>query len=95
MLEFISAHLVFFIVVGLNILFSIVTISLYFVDKRKAIHNKWRIKEKTLLFFTYFFGAVGALIGIFILRHKNKHWYFVLSAIISLVIQMLLLYFIY
>ena len=85
MLEFINAHLAFFIVVGLNILFSIVTISLYFVDKRKAIHNKWRIKEKTLLFFTYFFGAVGALIGI----------YFVLSAIISLVIQMLLLYFIY
>lgn len=95
MLEFINDHLIFSIVLAVNILFSIITFILYFVDKVKAKKNAWRIRERTLLIFTYFFGALGAFLGIFVLRHKSRHWYFVLSAIISLFIQAILLYFTY
>lgn len=86
---------VFIIIVILNIIFSLITLALYIIDKQKAKAGKWRIKEKTLLLFTYLFGAVGAFIGVFVVRHKTKHWYFVLSCIISMVIQVFLLYFTY
>ena len=93
MLEFINNHLIFSIIILLNIIGSLISLFLYASDKRKAINNSWRIKEKTLLLSTLLFGAVGSFIGVFILRHKTRHWYFVLTAIVSLIIQALLLYF--
>ena len=44
---------------------------LYFVDKRKAELNDWRISESTLLR-VGFVAPVGALIGMRIFRHKTR-----------------------
>lgn len=88
---FINDHLIFSIIVLLNIIFSIITFILYVVDKIKAKHNAWRIKERTLLLATLFFGAFGGLLGIFLVRHKTKHYYFILTALISTIIQVVLL----
>lgn len=93
MLEFILNHLIFSILVILNIIGSLISLFLYTLDKIKAKHNMWRIKEKTLILSTFLFGAIGSFIGIFIIRHKTKHWYFVLSCILSLIIQAILLYY--
>lgn len=95
MLEFIKEHLVFFVVISYFLLASIITFFLYFIDKQKAIHNKWRIKERTLLLASLLGGSVGAFFGIFLIRHKTKHWYFPLTCFISLIIHALILYFIY
>ena len=46
------------------------------VDKRKAQEKKWRIKEATLFAFAILFGGVGTTLGMYIFRHKTKHWYF-------------------
>lgn len=45
-------------------------------DKRRAKKGAWRIKEKTLFLVTGLFGGLGGTLGMFMLRHKTKHWYF-------------------
>ncbi|MDO4864736.1 MAG: DUF1294 domain-containing protein [Ruminococcus sp.] len=55
---------------------SLIALILYKADKVKAEKKKWRIKEATLLGFGFFGGALGALAGMKLFRHKTKHWYF-------------------
>ena len=55
---------------------SLIALILYKVDKVKAEKGKWRTKEATLLGFGFFGGALGALAGMKLFRHKTKHWYF-------------------
>ena len=33
-----------------------------------------------------FGGAIGGFLGLYLIRHKNKHWYFVLSNICGLIL---------
>lgn len=47
------------------------------IDKAKAKEGKWRIKEAALFAFAILFGGVGATLGMYVFRHKTKHWYFV------------------
>lgn len=55
---------------------SIVDFIMYGADKAKAKAKQWRTPEKTLLLTGFFGGAVGALLGMKVFRHKTKHWYF-------------------
>ena len=58
------------------ILISLVAFFLYAHDKKKAKRKKWRTPEKVLLGVGLLGGAVGALVGMNLFRHKTKHWYF-------------------
>ncbi len=71
---------------------GILSFSLYGIDKKKAIKNKRRISEKTLLLSSFLFGSIGGLLGMYILRHKTKHWYFVVINVVSLILHVLLGY---
>lgn len=55
---------------------SLVAFFLYASDKAKAKRGKWRIPEKVLLGFSFFGGAVGGTLAMFLFRHKTRHWYF-------------------
>lgn len=66
---------------------SIIALVMYKSDKSKAVKGKWRIKEATLLSFGFFGGAIGALLGMKLFRHKTKHWYFWFVNIIGLIWQ--------
>lgn len=46
------------------------------IDKWKAVHRSWRIPEATLFTIAGFGGALGSSIGMYVFRHKTKHWYF-------------------
>ena len=46
------------------------------IDKSKAKKGQWRIKEVVLFAFAILGGAVGSTLGMYIFRHKTKHWYF-------------------
>lgn len=69
------------------VIINVVTFMAYAMDKRKARKRKWRIPEKTLLFFAVIGGSVGALLGIHILHHKTKHLKFTVGVPVVLMIQ--------
>lgn len=77
----------FFIFIILYLIANLVTVILYKADKVKAVKKSWRIKEKVLLSFGFFFGAFGALFAMHTFRHKTKHWYFWLANILGLIWQ--------
>lgn len=69
---------------------SFITFCLYYIDKRKAIKNKRRISEKTLLLASVLFGALGGLLAMYGFRHKTKHFYFTLVNVLSLALHVIL-----
>ena len=69
------------------VVMSLVAFVLYYADKVKAKKGAWRIKEAVLLGCGFFCGAVGALLGMQVFRHKTKHWYFVAINAIGLIWQ--------
>ncbi len=69
---------------------SLIAFWLYWRDKRKAKKHRFRIPEAVLLGVGFLGGAVGALLGMNVLRHKTRHWYFWVVNVIGLVLQILL-----
>ena len=80
-------ELILYIYLLLMVIMSIISFTLYGVDKKKAIKGKERIKEKTLLFYTIFNGAIGAFFARFVFRHKTEKKYFSLTIFAGLFIQ--------
>lgn len=66
---------------------ALLTWMFYYVDKKKATKNKWRIKENKLLVFPWLLGAIGGILGIYVTRHKTKHWYFKANNILAFIVQ--------
>ena len=60
---------------------------LYGIDKYKAKNHQWRISEATLICIAVPGGAVGALLGMFIFRHKTKHLKFMIGVPLILILQ--------
>jgi uncharacterized membrane protein YsdA (DUF1294 family) len=76
----------------LFILVNLFTFSVYWVDKRKAVKNKWRISERTLILFTLAGGGIGALFGMSLLRHKTRKVKFKFALVMGLMIVVFVLY---
>lgn len=49
------------------------------VDKSKAKCHAWRIPEKTLFLVSLLGGSIGTWMGMYLFRHKTKHWYFLIG----------------
>ena len=81
--------------IAFYIVMSVIALVLYALDKRKAKRRKWRIPESVLLGFGFFGGAVGALIGMNLFRHKTKHWYFWAVNILAVVIHAVLFWYLF
>ena len=45
-------------------------------DKQCAKQGRRRVPEKTLFLSAALFGALGGTAGMWIFRHKTRHWYF-------------------
>lgn len=82
-------ELILYVYLLLMMIMSIISFTLYGVDKKKAIKGKERIKEKSLLFYTIFNGAIGAFFARFVFRHKTEKKYFSLTIFAGLFIQVL------
>ena len=51
---------------------GILTAGLFYWDKRASVRKERRISVKTLLLYSLLGGAFGALITIFLIRHKSS-----------------------
>jgi uncharacterized membrane protein YsdA (DUF1294 family) len=63
-----------------------------YLDKRKAKKHEWRIPEARLFGTAALFGSFGILLGMYLFRHKTKHWKFVVFVPMLLLINIYLLY---
>lgn len=64
-------------------------------DKRKAIKNRWRIPERTLLTLCAIGGSLGGYLGMQLFRHKTKHPRFSIGVPVMLVVHIAVLVFLY
>ena len=62
------------------------------IDKLKAKKRAWRIPEATLFLLGIFGGSVGGILGMFLFRHKTRHWYFLYGFPLILIMQLLAVY---
>lgn len=74
---------------------TIVGLIIMKADKTKAEKNKWRIKEATLFLISAIGGSLGTWAGMYLFRHKTKHWYFVVGMPLILIIHIALLVFLF
>lgn len=72
------------------ILINIASFDAMLIDKRRARRNRWRIPEKTLFALAILGGSVGAILGMWLVRHKTRHWYFVWGMPAILAVQIVL-----
>ena len=73
--------------IGINLL----SLLLYGIDKAKAKRGAWRIPEKVLLGLGILGGALGALTGMKLFRHKTRHWYFIAINTAALIVHVVLI----
>ena len=66
---------------------NIAAFALMGIDKVKAKKKAWRIPEGILFLFSIFGGSIGSIAGMYIFRHKTRHWYFVIGMPLILILQ--------
>lgn len=59
------------------------------VDKRKAKKHAFRIPEAALFIVALIGGSLGSFLGMYVFRHKTRHWYFVYGMPAILILQIL------
>ena len=79
---FLSAYLAFV---------NVVTFGLFGWDKYCATHDKWRVPEAKLLFWSAIGGSLGAGIAMEFFRHKTLHLKFKFGVPILLFVQIILI----
>ena len=61
------------------------------IDKLRAKKQVWRVPEKTLFIVAVLGGSIGTNVGMYVFRHKTKHWYFVIGMPLILIAQIALI----
>lgn len=64
----VAIRLIYAVLIAINV----IAFAVYGLDKKRAIHDEWRIPEATLLTLAAACGSVGALFGMYTFRHKTR-----------------------
>lgn len=80
------------LVAVLLLLVNILSLALYGSDKVRARRRDERIPERMLLGIALLGGALGACLGMWLFRHKTRHWRFVVFVPLFLLVHLYILY---
>ncbi len=72
------------------LLINLITFAVYGYDKSCARRGAWRVPEMRLLLLAAVGGSVGALLAMFLFRHKTKHLKFTIGVPVILGLQVFL-----
>lgn len=75
------------------VIINFVTFAAFAVDKIAAIERKSRIRIVTLLGLSFIGGSIGALIAMYLLRHKTRKDYFTVGVPLTLIMQVIVLFY--
>ena len=79
-------------IVGYFAILNILGLALMGIDKWKARKGAFRIPEATLFIIALIVGSVGSILGMYLFRHKTRHWYFVFGMPAILLLQLAAVY---
>ena len=60
------------LLISIIFIMNLISFTIFYIDKRKAIKGKNRISENSLLLSAFLFGSIGAFLSMQIFRHKTK-----------------------
>lgn len=86
--QLMTTELLVAIIIGALVIWNLAVFLMYYSDKRRSIKRQWRIPEATLITMAFAGGGVGALCGMYLIRHKTKHLKFQLLVPLALVLQL-------
>lgn len=66
---------------------NVIGVAVMWSDKKRARLHRWRIPEKVLFGVSLLGGSAGTWAGMYLFRHKTKHWCFVAGMPLILVCQ--------
>jgi len=75
------------------IVINVITLVFFAVDKIHAIENKSRIRIITLLGLAFIGGSLGAIIAMYVFRHKIRKDYFTVGVPLIIVMQIVVVFF--
>lgn len=78
MAEIITDNLLWIFIAYLVIM-NIIGLAIMGIDKSRAKRHAWRISEKGLFWVSILGGSMGTWAGMYLFRHKTKHWCFVIG----------------
>lgn len=70
---------------------NVMTFALFAYDKYCATHDKWRVRESTLLMWSAVGGALGAGVAMEVCHHKTLHAKFKFGVPLLLFVQLVLI----
>ena len=74
---------------------SLASVTVYGVDKLRAIEGRTRIPENVLIAFSAMGGVLGTILGMIFFNHKSNmshKWHFFTTIIVSFLIQLALVF---
>ena len=81
-------NVIFLIIIYLLIV-NIIGFDMMGIDKSRARKRAWRIPEAHLFIVAIIGGSLGAIIGMYLFRHKTRHWYFTIGMPAILIVQVI------
>ena len=75
------------LIIAYLVLVNAAAFILMLLDKQKARRSAWRISEATLLGVAVIGGSIGAILGMYLFRHKTRHLKFTLGLPLILAVQ--------
>ena len=85
----------FYIIPAYFVTANVITFALFAYDKYCAKHDKWRVRESTLLIWAAIGGTVGAIAAMEICHHKTLHLKFKYGIPLLFFLQIILIGLIY
>ena len=76
------------------LLINVISYGLFAWDKRRSQQRAGRIRENDLLLSAIIGGSLGALVGMYVFRHKTRHIKFRVGTPLILVLQIILAFYI-
>ncbi len=87
--------IIFYLITAYLTIINIVAICITAYDKHAARKDKWRVRESTLMLISALGGSIGMYITMQLVRHKTRHLKFMLGIPVILIIQVILVIFIW
>lgn len=72
------------------VIINLIAFLTFGADKRRARRDRRRVRESTLFLLAVLGGSAGALLGMYVFRHKTRHWYFCVGIPAILILQIAL-----